>query len=72
MRLLPALATAFLLPNAASAAPQVVTDLTVVQGLVASVIGEDAEPVMLMDAGADPHAFQLRPVRHGPWTTPTS
>ncbi len=59
MRSLSALVLALCFPFSANAAPQVVTDIPVVQGLTASILGED--PVLLMDAGADPHSFQLRP-----------
>ncbi len=41
--------------------PQVVTDTPVVQSLVTTVMGELAEPMLLLDRGADAHEFQLRP-----------
>lgn len=40
---------------------EVVTDTPVVHSLTASVMGETGTPVLLLDRGADPHAFQLRP-----------
>lgn len=49
-------------PAAAGAkVPQVVTDIPVVQSLAAMVMGPLGEPVVLMDAGADAHDYQLRP-----------
>ncbi len=41
--------------------PQVVTDTPVVQSLVTTVMGDLAEPMLLLDRGADAHDFQLRP-----------
>ncbi|MCB2119437.1 MAG: zinc ABC transporter substrate-binding protein [Rhodobacteraceae bacterium] len=41
--------------------PRVVTDMPVVQSLVASVMGELGSPGVLLDKGADAHDFQLRP-----------
>lgn len=41
--------------------PAVVTEMPVTQSLVAMVMGDLAEPVLLLDRGADPHYFQLRP-----------
>jgi zinc transport system substrate-binding protein len=41
--------------------PAVVTDMPVTHSLVAMVMGELGEPVLLLDRGADPHHFQLRP-----------
>lgn len=41
--------------------PQVVTDTPVVQSLVITVMGDLAEPMLLLDRGADAHDFQLRP-----------
>lgn len=51
------------LASAAGAAgvPQVATDIPVVQSLAAMVMGSLGEPVVLMDAGADAHDYQLRP-----------
>jgi zinc transport system substrate-binding protein len=41
--------------------PAIVTDTPVAHSLVSMVTGDLAEPVLLLDAGADPHHFQLRP-----------
>ena len=41
--------------------PAVVTDMPVTHSLVAMVMGDLAEPVLLLERGADPHHFQLRP-----------
>ncbi|MFN3937607.1 MAG: zinc ABC transporter substrate-binding protein [Gemmobacter sp.] len=41
--------------------PKVITDVPAIHSLVAQVMGEVAEPVLLLDRGADPHSFQLRP-----------
>ncbi len=41
--------------------PQVVTDIAPVHSLVAGVMGDLGSPELLLAAGADPHAFQLRP-----------
>jgi zinc transport system substrate-binding protein len=41
--------------------PKVVTDIAPVHGLVAMVMGDLGAPVLLLDAGSDPHDFQLRP-----------
>lgn len=41
--------------------PAVVTDVPVVHSLVAQVMGDLGAPVLLLDRGADPHSFQLRP-----------
>ncbi len=45
----------------AQAQPRVVTDLPVVHSLVAQVMEGRGEPLLLLDRGADPHAFALRP-----------
>lgn len=51
-----------LLAGAAHAAPlTVATDLPPVQSIVSMVMGDRGEAVLLMDQGADPHHFQLRP-----------
>ncbi|MDW4550972.1 zinc ABC transporter substrate-binding protein [Defluviimonas sp. D31] len=39
----------------------VVTDIPVVQSLAALVMGDLGTPALLLEAGADPHDFQLRP-----------
>ena len=41
--------------------PAVVTDIAPVHSLVAQVMGDLGAPVLLLDRGADPHSFQLRP-----------
>jgi zinc transport system substrate-binding protein len=46
---------------AASDPPQVVTDLPAVHSLVRMVQGDRGDAVLLLDAGASPHDFQLRP-----------
>ena len=42
-------------------APRVVTDIIPVHSLVAQVMGDLGSPVLLLDTGASPHDFQLRP-----------
>ncbi|MDQ2066904.1 zinc ABC transporter substrate-binding protein [Xinfangfangia sp. CPCC 101601] len=55
----------FLLTSAASPAlaevPHVVTDLPPVHALVAAVMGDLGTPDLLLQQGASPHGFQLRP-----------
>lgn len=51
---------AFAVPAAAEV-PRVVADTPVVHGLVAQVMGDLGTPDLLLDRGADPHNFQLRP-----------
>ena len=46
---------------AAAEPPQIVTDIPVTQALVADVLGDLGSPDVLVDPGADPHSFQLRP-----------
>ncbi len=41
--------------------PAVITDIAPVHSLVAMVMGDLGAPVLLLDKGADPHDFQLRP-----------
>lgn len=41
--------------------PKVMTDIPPVHALAASVMGDLAAPGILLDQGADPHHFQLRP-----------
>ena len=59
MRLLIAL----LLTSTAALAevPAVVTDIAPVQSLTAAVMGDLGTPTLLLDRGASPHGFQLRP-----------
>ncbi len=41
--------------------PRVITDIPPVYGLVAQVMGDLGQPVLLLEKGADEHDFQLRP-----------
>lgn len=41
--------------------PRVVTDVPAIHSLAAQVMGDLGAPALLLDRGADPHAFQLRP-----------
>jgi zinc transport system substrate-binding protein len=41
--------------------PRVITDIPPVNALVAQVMGDLGQPVLLLDKGADAHSFQLRP-----------
>ncbi|MTH64619.1 zinc ABC transporter substrate-binding protein [Paracoccus shanxieyensis] len=41
--------------------PDVVTDIPAVAGLVGQVMGDLGSPTVLMQAGGDPHHYQLRP-----------
>ncbi len=62
MRYIITIAVASLLASPAlSEPPAVVTDLPPVQALVAEVTGTLTTPVLLLEPGADPHDFQLRP-----------
>ena len=45
--------------------PLVVTDIPPVQALVAQVMGDLGQPVLLLAKGADEHEFQLRPSQAG-------
>jgi len=45
--------------------PKVVTDIPPVHALVAEVMGDLGQPVLLLDKGADEHDFQLRPSQAG-------
>ncbi len=58
-----ALAAALTIPAAAATAegPVVVTDTPVVHSLVSQVMDGVGEPTVLLEPGADPHSFQLRP-----------
>lgn len=56
----------FLLTSAAALpalaeVPDVVTDIPPVHSLAAAVMGDLGSPVLLLDRGASPHGFQLRP-----------
>lgn len=48
-------------PAAIAAPPKVIADIPVVGSLVQSVMGDLAEVSVLMDDGADPHHYQMRP-----------
>lgn len=54
-------ALAGLVGTAAAEVPRVITDIPPVQALVAQVMGDLGQPVLLLDKGADAHSFQLRP-----------
>lgn len=55
-------ALCFCLAAPASAeVPRVVTDFSVTASLVGLVMGEVGAPIVLLDPGADPHDYQLRP-----------
>ncbi len=55
------LSTLLLAHAAAAEVPRVVTDIPPVHSLVAMVMGDLGQPVLLVDKGADAHSFQLRP-----------
>lgn len=62
MRILLTATAAAVIATAASAdVPAVVTDLPVVQSLVAEVMGDLGTPAVIVAKGSDPHDFQLRP-----------
>ncbi len=62
MRKLLAVVTTTMLTTAAAAeVPAVVTDIPVVQSLVAQVLGDLGTPAVIVGSGSDPHDFQLRP-----------
>ncbi|WP_166416789.1 zinc ABC transporter substrate-binding protein [Cochlodiniinecator piscidefendens] len=46
---------------AAAQVPHVVTDIAPIHSLVSQVMGDLGTPELLLDQGADPHSFQLRP-----------
>jgi zinc transport system substrate-binding protein len=54
-------ATLLLSTAAMAEVPRVVTDIPPVHSLVAMVMGDLGAPDLLVDKGADPHSFQLRP-----------
>ncbi|GAB1364942.1 zinc ABC transporter substrate-binding protein [Rhodobacter sp.] len=45
--------------------PNVVTDIPPVHSLAAAVMGDLGKPVLLLDRGASPHGFQLKPSQVG-------
>lgn len=57
----PLLALALAAAPAAAEAPRVMTDIPTVHALAAAVMAGIAMPAILIDQGADPHSFQLRP-----------
>ena len=63
MRTLLSLTTALTVATGGAFAdvPEIVTDTPVVHSLVSMVVGDLGTPEILLDAGSDPHAFQLRP-----------
>ncbi len=64
MRYIISLSVASLLAQPATAiaeVPRVMTDIAPIGALVAQVMGDLGAPVVLLDQGGDPHAFQLRP-----------
>jgi zinc transport system substrate-binding protein len=52
---------AFATTPALAEVPDVVTDIPPVHALVAEVMGDLGQPVLLLERGADEHDFQLRP-----------
>lgn len=60
MMILSGLISAAALPASAEV-PRVVTDLPITASLVQQVMGDLGQPDLLLDKGADPHHFQLRP-----------
>lgn len=60
-KLLAVVTTAMLATTAAAEVPSVVTDIPVVQSLVAQVMGDLGTPAVMAPTGSDPHDFQLRP-----------
>ncbi|KCV82816.1 periplasmic solute binding protein [Actibacterium atlanticum] len=61
MRLPICLTTALLATPVLADAPKIVTDIPAVHSLTAMVMGDLGNPTLLLDKGADPHHFQLRP-----------
>lgn len=56
-----AFAVVLLMPLETLAAPKVVTSIRPVQALVYAVMGEIGVPELLLEPGASPHAFALKP-----------
>lgn len=54
-------ATAAITAHAQASPPIVMTEIPVTHSLVAQVMGDLGDPDLLLDRGADPHHFQLRP-----------
>lgn len=61
MRYIISFLTASLALPAMAEVPDVVTDIPPVHSLVAQVMGDLGQPVLLLESGADVHSFQLRP-----------
>lgn len=61
MRLPICLTTALLATPVLADAPKIVTDIPAVHSLTAMVMGDLGDPKLLLEKGADPHHFQLRP-----------
>ncbi len=61
MRIRLAAAAALFAIPAAARVPVVVTDIPPVHSLVARVMGDLGQPVLLLGAGADAHDYQMRP-----------
>ncbi|ARE40180.1 Zinc ABC transporter, periplasmic-binding protein ZnuA [Rhodovulum sp. P5] len=61
MTILRAFALSLLASPALAAPPAVMTDIPPVHALAAAVMGDLATPGILLDQGADPHHFQLKP-----------
>lgn len=61
MRLVLAATLALLAGRAGADVPAVVTDIPIVQSLVAQVMGDLGVPDVVAGGGADPHDYQLRP-----------
>jgi len=59
MRLIAAFATLF--ATNAAAAPNVVTDIAPIHGLVSDVMGDLGAPTLLLPANADAHSYTMRP-----------
>ena len=55
------LSLALLATPALAEVPTIVADTPVTASLVQQVLGDLGQPVLLLDKGADPHDFQLRP-----------
>lgn len=61
MRLPLALSLTLLATPVVAESPKVVTDIPAVHSLTALVMGDLGTPTLLLNKGADPHDFQLRP-----------